>query len=659
VAIPRSGVVRPVVNGDLARPDEKPARCRDTLVRVTGGVVLVVGVGVLAGWVFGVPVLKAPLPGQAAMKANAAVGFMALGAGLLLTRSGGSGRARLLGGGLATVAILIGTLTCAEYGLGRNLGLDQMLFHDPDPLGTAYPGRPAPQTAVLFVLLGVALCLLNRRRAGQSHLPRVLTGTSFVIAAFAVIGYGYGISGLYRVSTLRPIALYSALTFIVLCAGIAAADPDGVFVRLFRSEGSGVVAAKRLLPITVVVFPILGWLQLQGGRDGLYSTATGVALLVLCSTVVLVLAVLSLSKRLSRVEVERRIGVARGARLAALVDATNDAILSYDADGVITSWNRAAQALYGHTEPEVIGRRIDLLSPPALLREQRQILMAVAEGRPHIDVEMHGLHKNGSLLHTSVTISRIMHGRELIGFCSVSFDITDRTRARAELEERVRERTQDLIDSRAETLQRLALAAEYRDDDTAQHTSRVGKSAARLAEDLGLAPSLVGLIGQAAPLHDVGKIAIPDQLLLKPGALTAEEFDEMKRHTVLGAELLAGSASTVLQLGEQIALTHHERWDGSGYPKGLAGEAILIAGRIVAVVDAFDAMTNDRPYRAAFKTGDALAEIERCSGHHFDPDVAAAFLRQHRRPNADRRFQGASAADATDVIAAPAAPIAL
>lgn len=502
-------------------------------------------------------------------------------------------------------------------------------FRDAHSLHTVHPCRPAPQTAVVFVLLGSALWVLNSGRTAVSHLPRALVGTSVVIAVFAVIGYAYGISGLTQVPSLTPIALYSALTFIILCLGISAADPNGLVEQLLKSEASGVVAARRLLPITVGVFPILGWLQIQGDDDGTFSSATGVALLVLLSTVVLFVAVPSLTKRLSQRDVQRRVGIEREARLAALVDATNDAVLSSDANGIITSWNRAAEELYGYTELEMVGCSVGVLSPPAKRREQQQMLQAVASGQERTDFEIQSLHKTGSLLDTSVTISRITQAGALIGFCGVSHDNTDRIRARDELERSVRERTRELSNARAETIKRLALAAECRDDDTAQHTERVGQAAARLAESLELDPMFVAWIAQAAALHDGGKTGIPDQLLLKPGAVTADEFEAMKLHTTLGAQLLAGGSSKVLQLGEQIALTHHERWDGSGYPAGLTGEEIPIAGRIVAVVDTFDAMTNNRPYRPAKSSEQALAEISRCSESLFDPPVAAAFLRLH------------------------------
>ncbi len=216
-------------------------------------------------------------------------------------------------------------------------------------------------------------------------------------------------------------------------------------------------------------------------------------------------------------------------------------------------------------------------------------------------------------------------------------DISDRLRTRDTLENKIGKRTRQLRRSRAETLHRLVLAAEYHDDDTFQHTDRVGVGAAELATRLGLPGSVVRLIRHAAPLHDVGKIGIPDRILLKPGPLNTQEFAAIKQHTVLGADLLAGSDSAILQLGEQIALTHHERWDGNGYPAGLAAEAIPIAGRIVAVVDSFDAMAFDRPYRAACSVEDALSEIARCSGTQFDPQVVKAFLElhHHRAPPTD------------------------
>src|SRR5439155_2354682 len=140
----------------------------------------------------------------------------------------------------------------------------------------------------------------------------------------------------------------------------------------------------------------------------------------------------------------------------------------------------------------------------------------------------------------------------------------------------------DLEQARLEILDRLALAAEYRDDDTQEHARRIGRTCAQLAHGLGLPHREVELIRRAAPLHDIGKIGIPDAILLKPGNLTDEEFEQMGTHTTIGAEILSGGTSPLLQMAERIALTHHERWDGRGYPRGLSDQQIPLPGRIVA-----------------------------------------------------------------------------
>jgi cyclic di-GMP phosphodiesterase len=193
------------------------------------------------------------------------------------------------------------------------------------------------------------------------------------------------------------------------------------------------------------------------------------------------------------------------------------------------------------------------------------------------------------------------------------------------LEAKVRERTRELESAQVEIIERLARAAEFRDDNTGQHTERVGQMAALIAKEIGLPDSTVSLIRRAAPLHDVGKIGIPDSILLKLGKLTDEEFALVKTHTTIGARILSGSRFSLLRMAEEIAFSHHEHWNGNGY-EGLVGEAIPLAGRIVAVADVFDALTQKRPYKPAWPVADAIAEIKRQRERQFDPRLVDGFL---------------------------------
>ena len=194
------------------------------------------------------------------------------------------------------------------------------------------------------------------------------------------------------------------------------------------------------------------------------------------------------------------------------------------------------------------------------------------------------------------------------------------------LEAGVRERTEDLQRARLEMLERLAVAAEYRDDASGEHTRRVGRTSALIADALGLDEDGTEQIRHAATLHDIGKIGIPDRILLKPGRLTPEEREIMETHVSIGRAILSGSSSPLLVEAEQIAYTHHEWWDGSGYASGMAGNEIPLAGRIVAVADVFDALTHERPYKEPMPVEAAVAEIRSLTGRHFDPQVVEAFL---------------------------------
>lgn len=194
------------------------------------------------------------------------------------------------------------------------------------------------------------------------------------------------------------------------------------------------------------------------------------------------------------------------------------------------------------------------------------------------------------------------------------------------LEERVRQRTEELWQAQQEVLQLLGCASEYRDDMTGQHTQRVGLLSGLLAEQLGLSEQEADQIRLAAPLHDIGKIGIPDAILLKPGRFEAHEFECMKSHTSIGSSILEGGSFKLLKLAKLIALSHHEKWDGTGYPHGLKGEEIPLEARIVALADFYDALTHERPYKRAWTKEEALNEIKEQSGKHFDPRIVDAFV---------------------------------
>jgi len=433
----------------------------------------------------------------------------------------------------------------------------------------------------------------------------------------------------------------------------------------------------------------------------------------------------------------------------ALLRFSNVAVVGVTCEGLIASWNRGAEAVFGYTREEAIGRSIEILCPPESLEDSRRMRALAELGQPTEPLEVERVAKDGRRIRLVMAVSPVRDAQgRVIGTASVSRDITGQREAEVQLrasEERHRLIVEALHDgvivisregrvlscnpsayrilgdlelgeaianntakgvvideegrplpyeqlphmvalrsgrahhhfvvgvirrdgsvcwlectsapllgegereshaalvsfkditaekeardalnaARLEDLNRLALVSEFRDDETRRHTERVARAAQLIAQRMGLSEEFVWLIGKAAPLHDVGKVGIPDAILLKPGKLTDEEFALMKRHTSIGADILAQSDFRVLQMGMEIALTHHERFDGGGYPRGLRGEQIPLCGRIVAVADAFDAMTHDRPYRKAIPPEQAVEELRRCAGAQFDPRVVEAFL---------------------------------
>lgn len=195
------------------------------------------------------------------------------------------------------------------------------------------------------------------------------------------------------------------------------------------------------------------------------------------------------------------------------------------------------------------------------------------------------------------------------------------------LETKVLEHTKELRDTRLDIIHRLARTAEYRDNETGIHIMRMSRYCACLGAAAGMSDPQCELLLHASPLHDIGKIGIPDDILLKPGKLDTAEFEIMKTHTTLGAELLSGSSFALMKMAAIIALTHHEKWDGTGYPKGLRGVNIPLVGRIAGICDVFDALTSRRPYKEPWPVQKAVDHIQTDSGAHFDPRLVEYFLK--------------------------------
>ena len=194
------------------------------------------------------------------------------------------------------------------------------------------------------------------------------------------------------------------------------------------------------------------------------------------------------------------------------------------------------------------------------------------------------------------------------------------------LEALVAQRTEDLHHMRLEIIRRLGKAAEYKDNETGMHVIRMSYFSKFLAEKLDVSEEWIDLLHNAAPMHDVGKIGIPDSILLKPGRLDPQEWEIMQKHAQFGCEIIGDSDEPLLNMAREIALYHHEKWDGSGYPQGIKGEAIPLSARIVAITDVFDALTSERPYKKAWSEERAIALIESEAGKHFDPTLVPLFL---------------------------------
>ena len=295
-------------------------------------------------------------------------------------------------------------------------------------------------------------------------------------------------------------------------------------------------------------------------------------------------------------------------RLRAVVAQAPIVLWAIDRRGIFTESDGAGLRVLGLEPGQVVGRSVFELyaEVPEVLDHVRRALRG-EEVTATLDVQ-------GAVFDSHFTPVRDENGR-VAGVIGVSTDVTERADAERALRR-----------AREETIHRLARAVEIRDDETGGHIDRMGRFCELIAERLGLPPDRVELIRIASPMHDVGKIAVPDSVLLKPGPLSPAERAIMETHAQIGHELLAGSGETLPELAATITWTHHERVDGNGYPRGLRGDDIPLEGRIAAVGDVFDALTHDRVYRPAMGAEEAVELMRRVSGAHFDPGVLDCFL---------------------------------
>ena len=318
-----------------------------------------------------------------------------------------------------------------------------------------------------------------------------------------------------------------------------------------------------------------------------------------------------------------------------LAENMQDVLWTTDKNLKITYIGKSVKDLLGYETHEAMQKTPDeLIDSHSLKYVKKAIAYGLNNDVKEITaLEVKMIRKDGSPVWTEV-IGSFIDGENGLdkGYMGVSRDITNRKKtekamiaAQSELEKRVRERTQELHDTRLQIIRRLGKAAEFKDEETGLHIIRMSRMCALLGHAMGLGQDECDLLLSASPMHDIGKIGIPDHILLKQGKLDKDEWILMKTHTTIGAELLSGNNSRLLVMAKEIALSHHEKYDGSGYPLGLAGEEIPLAGRLSAVCDVFDALISKRPYKAAWPVDRAMAEIKKEAGRHFDPHIAMAF----------------------------------
>lgn len=397
--------------------------------------ILIGGVGMM-GWLSGSATLKSVLPGLVRMKWNTAVGLSLAGFSLLLLLRAESGWRPRLARLCALCTALIGLLTLSEYILGWDLRVDQLLFRDiPDSINP-YPGRPGPNTAFCLLLTGASL-LMHRVRVRRLWPAELLALGVLVVAFTALVGYIYSAAALYRIASFTGMALNTAIAFIVLSLGLLTSHREYSVAGLLADKGPGGVMLRRLLPASLIVLLMLGYFRVQGQNAGYVDTAFGTALHSTVGTIIIGLLIWWNARAIQRLEQERehiaanaRVAERQSSHLAAIVESSDDAIISNDLNGMITSWNKGAEKLFGYTAEEVIGKSITILFPPDRMDEEARVMGCIRRGEKISHYETVRLRKDGSLMEISLTVSPLRNeAGEIIGASKISRNITEQKRA--------------------------------------------------------------------------------------------------------------------------------------------------------------------------------------------------------------------------------------
>ncbi|HVI11005.1 MAG TPA: PAS domain S-box protein, partial [Candidatus Binatia bacterium] len=402
------------------------------------------GTGLLAliGWAFAVPALTSIRPAFPSMKPITAICFMLSGGAMWLLRlHAGESRSDRTGQVLAARVIgvvvgLAGILTWFESRLGFSIGIDEVLFRAALRAGGAVnPGRMAAATALGFGFLGASLFLLEGPRPLR-YLSQAFSLLAALNGMIGLVAYVYGQSALQQITPYNSMAVHTSILFVCLGIGLLASRPKFGFMAPITSQHIGGLMGRWLLPLVSILPIILGWLRWEGELAGHYNTAVGLVIFTVSTVIMLNLLLWASTFWLNRVDGQRRQALDRDVKLAAIVDSSEDAILSKDLDGTILSWNKGAEKLYGYSAAEVIGRPVYGIIPREYQEDALHFLEEVAQGRPVRREETARRHKDGSLVHVSLLVSPVRNAEgRIIGASSIAHDISERKRAEAALRE--------------------------------------------------------------------------------------------------------------------------------------------------------------------------------------------------------------------------------